>query len=72
MALQVIIWVILYYFSQQSHQWNLNKTVGWGWDITNYIWWMPLLVKYFAANIFIGIILIFPVWNQCVKYQLQN
>lgn len=20
--------------------WNLGKTIGWGWDITNYIWWI--------------------------------
>ena len=19
-------------------QWNLNKTIGWGWDITNFVW----------------------------------
>lgn len=21
-------------------EWNLGKTIGWGWDITNYIWWI--------------------------------
>jgi hypothetical protein len=20
-------------------QWNVNRTIGWGWDITNFVWW---------------------------------
>ncbi|AYD46233.1 MAG TPA: NrfD/PsrC family molybdoenzyme membrane anchor subunit [Arachidicoccus soli] len=23
-------------------QWNLNKTQGWGWDITNFVWWVGI------------------------------
>ena len=23
-------------------QWNLNRTVGWGWDITNFVWWVGI------------------------------
>ena len=23
-------------------QWNLNTTVGWGWDITNFVWWVGI------------------------------
>jgi Ni/Fe-hydrogenase subunit HybB-like protein len=23
-------------------QWNLNKTTGWGWDITNFVWWVGI------------------------------
>ena len=23
-------------------QWNLNKTNGWGWDITNFVWWVGI------------------------------
>ena len=23
-------------------QWNLNKTVGWAWDITNFVWWIGI------------------------------
>ncbi|MDR0793802.1 MAG: polysulfide reductase NrfD [Chitinophagaceae bacterium] len=23
-------------------QWNLNKTVGWGWDIVNFVWWIGI------------------------------
>ncbi|HKC36419.1 MAG TPA: UbiA-like polyprenyltransferase [Chitinophagaceae bacterium] len=32
-----------------SYQWNLNKTVGWGWDITDREWWYPLVVKFFLV-----------------------
>ncbi|MBU3713474.1 MAG: hydrogenase [Ferruginibacter sp.] len=23
-------------------QWNLNKSIGWGWDITNFVWWVGI------------------------------
>jgi Ni/Fe-hydrogenase subunit HybB-like protein len=23
-------------------QWNLHRTVGWGWDITNFVWWVGI------------------------------
>src|SRR5574338_1025113 len=23
-------------------QWNLNRTNGWGWDITNFVWWIGI------------------------------
>ena len=23
-------------------QWNLNKTIGWCWDITNFVWWVGI------------------------------
>lgn len=23
-------------------QWNLGKTIGWGWDITNFVWWVGI------------------------------
>ena len=26
-------------------QWNLNRTMGWGWDITNFVWWKGLLFR---------------------------
>jgi molybdopterin-containing oxidoreductase family membrane subunit len=22
--------------------WNLNRTIGWGWDITNFVWWVGI------------------------------
>jgi 4-hydroxybenzoate polyprenyltransferase len=27
-------------------QWNLNRSIGWGWDVTNFTWWKFLLVKF--------------------------
>jgi 4-hydroxybenzoate polyprenyltransferase len=27
-------------------QWNLNRSIGWGWDITNFTWWEFILVKF--------------------------
>jgi molybdopterin-containing oxidoreductase family membrane subunit len=23
-------------------KWNLNRTIGWGWDITNFVWWVGI------------------------------
>ena len=25
--------------------WNLNRTIGWGWDITNFLWWYSPLIN---------------------------
>ncbi|HLU92859.1 MAG TPA: NrfD/PsrC family molybdoenzyme membrane anchor subunit [Membranihabitans sp.] len=33
-----IIWTI--WFGIGS--WNLNRTIGWGWDITNFVWWIGI------------------------------
>jgi len=22
--------------------WNLNRTINWGWDITNFVWWIGI------------------------------
>ena len=27
-------------------QWNLNRTVGWGWDITNFVLWKTISLKF--------------------------
>ncbi len=27
-------------------QWNLNQTIGWGWDITNFVFWQEVLKKF--------------------------
>jgi molybdopterin-containing oxidoreductase family membrane subunit len=24
------------------NRWGLNKTVGWAWDITNFVWWVGI------------------------------
>ena len=23
-------------------EWNITRTVGWGWDITNFVWWIGI------------------------------
>jgi len=30
-------------------QWNLNKTIGWSWDMANPKWWYVLAVKFFLV-----------------------
>ena len=33
----------MYYIpSQPIGTWGLNKTVGWAWDITNFVWWVGI------------------------------
>lgn len=27
-------------------QWNLNKSIGWGWDFTNFVFWEMVLIKF--------------------------
>jgi 4-hydroxybenzoate polyprenyltransferase len=27
-------------------QWNLNRSIGWGWDMANFTWWEFILVKF--------------------------
>jgi len=33
---------ILYLISTGVGVWGLNKTVGWAWDITNFVWWVGI------------------------------
>ncbi|WP_418509062.1 NrfD/PsrC family molybdoenzyme membrane anchor subunit [Corallibacter sp.] len=33
---------ILYTVSTGIGTWGLNKTVGWAWDITNFVWWVGI------------------------------
>jgi molybdopterin-containing oxidoreductase family membrane subunit len=33
-----IIWTIWHGIGT----WNLNRTIGWGWDITNFVWWIGI------------------------------
>ena len=35
--------------------WRLNRTIGWGWDITNFVWWIGIghagtLISVFKRN----------------------
>lgn len=34
----MMLWTIWYGIGT----WNLNRTVGWGWDITNFVWWIGI------------------------------
>ncbi len=33
---------ILYLIATGIGAWGLNKTVGWAWDITNFVWWVGI------------------------------
>jgi len=33
-----IVWTIWFGIGT----WNLNRTIGWGWDITNFVWWIGI------------------------------
>ncbi len=33
-----VAWTIFYGIGS----WNLNRTIGWGWDITNFVWWIGI------------------------------
>ena len=34
--------LILYLIGRGIGVWGLNKTVGWAWDITNFVWWVGI------------------------------
>ncbi len=38
MMLGMVIWLIW----QGTGVWGLNSTVGWAWDITNFVWWVGI------------------------------
>jgi molybdopterin-containing oxidoreductase family membrane subunit len=42
MVLTVGIISILYTIWFGIGTWNLNRTIGWGWDITNFVWWIGI------------------------------
>src|SRR3954467_8861574 len=44
-ALIAFLWgigCIVYTISTGIGSWGLNKTVGWAWDITNFVWWVGI------------------------------
>ena len=44
-ALSLFLWgigCIIYTISTGIGTWGLNKTVGWAWDITNFVWWVGI------------------------------
>ena len=54
------------YLIPSYYQWNLNKTIGWGWS-----WEVPYFVRmhrhifeYFIPNIILGLALAYPIYNK--------
>ena len=44
-ALTMMLWgfgCIAYTIGTGIGVWGLNKTVGWAWDITNFVWWVGI------------------------------
>src|SRR6056297_3430822 len=44
-ALVAFLWglgCIIYTVSTGIGVWGLNKTIGWAWDITNFVWWVGI------------------------------
>ena len=37
---------IIYTIGTGIGSWGLNKTVGWAWDITNFVWWIGICLLY--------------------------
>ena len=33
-------------FHNSSNTWNLNRSIGWGWDFTNYVFWIGLFSSF--------------------------
>ena len=45
--------------------WDLNRTINWGWDITNFVWWIGIG---HAGTLISAILLIFrQKWRTCVN-----
>ncbi len=40
----LLLWIVAvsYTFWNGIGAWGLNKTVGWAWDITNFVWWVGI------------------------------
>ena len=43
-SLGALLWVVAvrYTFWNGIGAWGLNKTVGWAWDITGFVWWVGI------------------------------
>ncbi len=41
-TLTILIVSIAYTIWVGIGTWNLNRTIGWGWDITNFVWWIGI------------------------------
>ncbi len=38
----VMVFCIIWTIWVGIGSWNLNRTIGWGWDITNFVWWVGI------------------------------
>ena len=40
----LLLWIttVIYLLFEGVGVWGLNKTVNWGWDITNFVWWVGI------------------------------
>ena len=57
-SLVLFVWWILsvgYTVGTGIGVWGLNKTVGWAWDITNFVWWVGIAVGIFSSIIHLPI-----------------
>ncbi len=45
MAIALLIFGVYSVYREVAYgvgEWNLTRTVGWGWDITNFVWWIGI------------------------------
>lgn len=40
--LTIYVFCVTWTVWQGIGTWNLNRTIGWGWDITNFVWWVGI------------------------------
>ncbi|MCC6689415.1 MAG: polysulfide reductase NrfD [Saprospiraceae bacterium] len=40
--LALYVFIITWTIWKGIGSWNLNRTIGWGWDITNFVWWVGI------------------------------
>lgn len=62
--LGIIYWPLIYFMWMRVGTWSLNRTIGWGWDITNFVFWFS---EYsFLINIWV---LFFPMVYWILRLQ---
>ena len=56
---------LFYTWWQGIGVWGLNKTVGWAWDITNFVWWVGIG---HAGTLISAVLLLFrQKWRTSIK-----
>ena len=59
---------ILYLIGTGIGTWGLNKTVGWAWDITNFVWWVGIG---HAGTLISAVLLLFrQKWRMAINLSL--